>query len=189
MFICIGFISASCWKYRFFAKISIRLNLCYAVVKCGFALSCNNFYSETHCYKYCRQMKCRFPNLKLFTDNSKNFVLLSSLQVNGSWLMNVTRSLRGSVKMGCHMTEKYWIWIFCVGTETYTNCLKILQSYWHFPNLELSDEILPPSFFHCSQNSACSALMKLGASTQTSFSMHNVNFIIWHQWVKLRMCI
>jgi hypothetical protein len=72
--------------------------------------------------------------------------------------MNVARSLRGSLKMGCHMTEKYWLWIFCVGTETYTNCLKKLQSYWHLPILELSDEILPPTLFHCSQDAACRTL-------------------------------
>jgi hypothetical protein len=42
--------------------------------------------------------------------------------------MNVRQSLRGSVKKGSHMKEKFLVWSLCVGTYSYMNCL---QNYNH----------------------------------------------------------
>ena len=74
-----------------------------------------------------------FSELEIIYRYFKNLVLHSSLQVTGTWVMNVTRSLRGSVMMGCHMTEKYWLWILCVGAESYMNCLQnYILAYSYF---------------------------------------------------------
>jgi len=47
--------------------------------------------------------------------------------------MNVAHSLRGSVKNGSNMKDKFWLWSLCIGIHSYMNCLRNYNRIGIFP--------------------------------------------------------
>jgi hypothetical protein len=131
-------------KIQVCGKDYCRFNWCYAVVNNMCAMLYNDVYSETGCFKYCRQLKYRFPNWKLFTDNSKAFVLHTSLLVIGNLAHECNTHCTGNCEDGQPYEREVLNLEFICRHSFLQELSSKLRSYSHLPTLELCDGICLP---------------------------------------------
>jgi hypothetical protein len=97
-------------------------------------------------FKYCRQLKYRFPNWKFFTDNSKILYCILHFQSLGTWFLKAANSLRGSGNVCIRMKEKFCLWSFVLALmlTRIVSIIMVIFASFHF--LIMARSCLPLCF-------------------------------------------